>query len=106
MVWADGSPFFTQHHSDVADVPQTQAFAKNPEGFTAWESREPGHSAPLIILTRHMRDHIFERLALARFPRPGNGKHKAPAPGGGIRIALEDHLHILLGAIGRVTQPF
>ena len=103
MVWADVSPFFTQHHSDVADVPQTQAFAKNPEGFTAWGSREPGHSGPLIILTRHMRDQVFERLALARFPRPGDRKHKAPAPGRVIRIALEDHFHILLGAIGRVT---
>ena len=42
MVWADVSPFFTQHHGDVADVPQTQAFAKNPEGFTAWGSRGAG----------------------------------------------------------------
>src|SRR6266571_6745832 len=103
MFRADVSPFFTQHHSDVADVPQTQAFAKNPEGFTAFGTREAGHAGPLIILARHMRDQVFERLALDGFPRPGHRKHKAPTSGGIIRIALEHHLYILLGAISRVT---
>src|SRR5687767_9871576 len=27
MFWAEVTPFFTQYHSDVADVPQTQACA-------------------------------------------------------------------------------
>src|SRR5918999_789209 len=79
MLRADVSPFLTEHHSDVADMPQTQAFAKSPKGFAAVGSREPGYPSTLIILTRHMRDQVFEGLALDRFPGPGNRKDKAPA---------------------------
>src|SRR5262245_55326870 len=43
MFRADVSPLFTQDHSDVADVPQTQAFVKNPEDFTAFGTWEAGY---------------------------------------------------------------
>ena len=42
MLRADVPPFFTEHHSDVADVPQTQACAKNPEGFAAMGAWQRG----------------------------------------------------------------
>ena len=35
MFRADVPPLLIQDHSDVTDVPQTQAFAIRPEGFTA-----------------------------------------------------------------------
>src|SRR4029434_412523 len=35
IFWADVTPSFTQHHSDVTDVPQAQACARHPEGFAA-----------------------------------------------------------------------
>src|SRR6516162_10262448 len=41
---ADVTPSFTQHHSDVTDVPQAQACAIHPEGFAArgaWQARHP-----------------------------------------------------------------
>jgi hypothetical protein len=44
MFGADVTPFFTQHHSDVADVPQTQACARHPESFAtrgSWETGPP-----------------------------------------------------------------
>ena len=103
MFRAEVTPFLTQDHRDVADVPQTQAFAVYPEGFPAVSTWETGNARPLIILARHMRDQVFEGLALDRFPRPGNCKHKTPTPGGVVGIALHDHLHILLGAIGRIA---
>ena len=62
MFRADVSPFFTQHHSDVADVPQTQACAIHPEGFAAFRSREAGYPDALIIsLQRHL---IHSRMCL------------------------------------------
>ena len=64
-------PSFTQHHSDVADVPQTQAGALHPEGLAALRSREAGHPDALIILARQMGHQVFDRLILDRFPGPG-----------------------------------
>jgi hypothetical protein len=42
MFRAHVTPFFTQHHSDVTDMTQTQAFAINPKGFA---------TAPLNVFT-------------------------------------------------------
>jgi hypothetical protein len=92
-------PSFTQHHSDVADMPQTQACAIHPERFAAFRAREAGHPDALRIFAWQMGHQVFDRLLLDRFPCPGNGEHKAPAPGGILRITLQNHLHILLGAI-------
>ena len=104
MFRANVTPSFTQDPSDVTDVPQTQAFARRPEGFAALGSRQAGHPEALRICTRHMRHQVFDGFILDRFPCPSNGKHKAPAPRGIIHIALKDHLPILLGAIGCITR--
>src|SRR5215471_18196362 len=109
MFRADVSPFFTQHHSDVADVPQAQACTIHPEGFAAFRAREAGHPDALRIDARQMRHQVFDRFILDGFPGPGNGKHKTPAPSGISRIALQDHLHMLLVAIGGIAlddDPF
>ena len=37
---AEGPPSLTQNHSDVTDVPQTQACALHPEGFAARGPRQ------------------------------------------------------------------
>ena len=52
MLGAKVTPFFTQDHGDVADVAQTQACAKNPEGFAALGSRETRHPDALILGAR------------------------------------------------------
>ena len=66
----------------------------------------PGGGAPGCAdnIYRQMGHQVFDGFILDCFPRPGNGEHKAPAPHGIIRIALADHLHILLGAIGGVPR--
>ena len=50
-----------------------------------------------------MRHHVFDGLILDRFPGPGHGADKAPAPGRIVDGALLDHLDILLGALGRIA---
>jgi hypothetical protein len=101
MFRATVTPFFTQHHDDVADVAQTQTFAVYPEGLTPLSTRETEDTRPLIMLARHMRDQVFQGLALDCFPRPSHRQHKLPTPVGGVGIALHDHLHVHLGAIRR-----
>src|SRR5215467_11039050 len=64
-------PAFTQHHSDVADVPQTQAGAIHPEGFAAFPAREAGPPDALIIFALKMGHQVFERIILVRCPSPG-----------------------------------
>src|SRR2546428_12271038 len=103
MLRAEVTPSFTQHHSDVTDVPQTQACAIHPEGFAALGARQAGHPSTLIIFARQMPHQVFHGLILDRFPGPGNGEDKAPAPGSIVDVALLDHLDILLGAIGRIA---
>src|SRR5262249_7428558 len=49
MLRADVTPFFAENHSDVPDVPQTQACAIHPEGFAARGAREAEHPDTLII---------------------------------------------------------
>src|SRR5215471_629554 len=46
------SPALTQNHSDVTDVPQTQACAIHPEGFAALGARQTGYPDALIIDAR------------------------------------------------------
>src|SRR2546426_6197666 len=103
MFRAQVTPSFTQNHRDVTDVPQTQAFAKNPEGFAALGSREAGHPNTLIIFARQMGHQVFDRLILDGFPCPGDSEDKAPPTGSIVGVALLDHLDIVLGAIGRVA---
>ena len=104
MFWADGAPFFPQHRCAVAAVPQTQAGALHPAGFAARGSRETGHPDALRIGAWHMGHPVFHGFILDRFPWPGKRKAKAPAPRGGIRLALADHLPMLLGALGCVPR--
>jgi len=103
LLWAEVTPFFTQHHGDVADVPQTQACALHPEGCAALGSREAGHPRALSICARQMRHQVFERFALDRFPRPRHGAHKAPRTSRIVGVALPDHLPIVLRALGGIA---
>src|SRR5712692_3712167 len=102
LFWAEVTPFFPQYHGDVADVPQTQACALHPEGFAARGSQEAGNPRALRIFARPMRYHVFERFALDRFPRLGYGAHKAPPTSRVVGVALHDHLHMVLRAIGGI----
>src|SRR5437588_3617098 len=56
MVWAEVTPFFTQHHGDVADVSQTQACARHPEGCAARGAREAGHPPLSTLMCKASRD--------------------------------------------------
>src|SRR5215471_1222617 len=103
MLWAQVTPSFTQDHSDVTDVSQTETCAIHPEGFAARGSREAGYSGPLIIFAGQMGHQVFDRLVLDGFPGARNGEDKAPAPGRIVGVTLHDHLHILLGTIRCVT---
>src|SRR5262249_29812050 len=103
MLRAQVTPSFTQNHRDLSEVPQTQACAIHPEGFTALGAREAGHPRALRIFARQMRPHVFERLILDRFPRPGNGEHKAPPTSRLVGVALHHHLYVILRAIGCVA---
>jgi len=95
---AQGTPSFPPHHGDVAEVPQTQACALPPEGFPACRSREAGHADALRREARPMRPQVCERFPRDRFPCPGHGTPNTPAPSGLIRIALQDHRPMRLGA--------
>jgi hypothetical protein len=101
LVRAQVTPAFPQNHRDVTDVPQTQAFAKNPDGVAARGSREAGHPNTLRICARHMGHQVFARLSLDGLPWPGDSADKAPPTGSLVGVALVDHLAIGLGARGR-----
>src|SRR5918992_2070246 len=106
---ADVTPSFTQNHRDVTDVPQTQACAIHPEDFAALGAREAGHPSTLIICAWQMGHQVFDGLILDRFPRPSNGEDKAPLTSRIVGVALHDHLHIVLRAIGCIAlddNPF
>src|SRR5712692_3426850 len=103
LFWAEVTPFFPQHHGDVADVPQTQAWALHPEGFAALGSREAGHPRALRICARPMRHQVFERFALDRFPCPGHGEHQASLTSRLVGVALHDPLPIVLRARGGIA---
>src|SRR5215471_7841172 len=103
MFRADVTPSFTQDHSDVTDVPQTQACAIHPEGFPAPGTREARDQRALIIFVRQMPHQVFDRFILDRFPRPGNGEYKAPPTRRIVGVTLHHHLHVVLRAIGRVA---
>jgi hypothetical protein len=97
------APGFTQHHSDVADMTQTQAFAIHSKGFAAvgrWDTGAPG---PGITLTGHMRHQVFDGLAFDGFLCPSNSKDQAPGPIGILSIPLHDYLHIIFRAISGIA---
>ena len=78
MLGAQVTPFFTQYHSDVAHMTQTQAGAIRPKSLAAFSALS-GYPGALVILVRHMGHEIFERFFLHGLPGPGDGKDKAPA---------------------------
>src|SRR5262252_4708415 len=100
---AEVTPSLTQNHSDITDVPQTQARAIHPEGFAALSPREPGHPRTLIIFAWQMRHQVFHGLIFDRFPRAGNGEHQAPPTSRIVGGTLHDHLQVVLRAIRRVA---
>jgi hypothetical protein len=103
LLRAEVAPAFTQDHSDVADVPQTQAGAIHPEGFPARGAREAGHPSPWRICAGHMGHQVCARLLLDRFPWPGTGDHKASPTSRLVGVALHHHLDVVLRARGRVA---
>ncbi len=51
MARAEVMPFFPQHHSDVAEGPQTQAVTIHPEGFAARggaKQKVPNFPRPIV----------------------------------------------------------
>jgi hypothetical protein len=94
---------FLQTPGDGAEVPQTQACARDPEGLTARGSRESGHPRALIIRARQRRHHVFERCPLDRFPRPGHGDHQAPLSSRNVSVARPGHLPMVLRALGGIA---
>lgn len=96
---ADVAPFFPPPHGAVADVPQTQAWARPPAGLAAVRAREAGHPEALSREARHLRPHVFARCLRNRVPCPGPGTPHAPAPGRSLRIARADQRPLLLGAL-------
>ena len=50
-----------------------------------------------------MGHEIFDHFLLDRFPGPGDGKDKAPAACGIGLVAVFDHVHVGLGAIGGIA---
>ena len=102
MLGAHVPPFFTQYHSDVAHMTQTQAGAIRPKSFAAFPAMLSGNPGALVILVRHMGHEIFERFILHGLPGPGNRKDKAPAACGIGLVTGFDHVHVGLGTIGGI----
>src|SRR2546425_4616147 len=103
MLGAQVTPFFTQDHSDIAYMTQTQAGAIRPKRFATFPPRRSGNPDTLVILVRHMGHEIFERFILNGLPGPGDRKDKAPAACGIGLVTGFDHVHIGLGTIGSIT---
>ena len=99
---AQVSPSFTPYHSDITHMTQTQPSVRRPKGPAASASGLSGNPGALVILMRHMGHEVFERVLVHGFPGVSDGKDKAPPA---CRIGLVpvlDHLHVRLGAIGRI----
>ena len=103
MLRAHVPPFFTQYHSDVAHMTQTQAGAIRPKRLAAFPAMRSGHPGALVILVRHMGHEIFDRFILHGLPGPSDRKDKAPAACGIGFVTVFDHVHIGLGTIGGIT---
>src|ERR671913_981822 len=97
------TPFFTQYHGDVTDMTQTQALAINPKGFATLTLDVFGNPGSSVQVARQMGDEMLDHFLIYRFPGAGNGKAKAPAAFIIRLVAIFDHLHVSLGAIGRVA---
>jgi hypothetical protein len=67
MLGAQVTPFFTQDHSDVAYMTQTQAGAIRPKSLAAFSALS-GYPGALVILVRHMGHEIFERFFVTAQP--------------------------------------
>src|SRR5499433_4183299 len=102
MLGAHVTPFFTQDHSDVADMTQTQAGAIRPKRFATFPPLRSGNPGALVILLRYMGHEVFERFFLHGLPGPGDRKDKAPAAGRISFVPVLDHTYIGLGAIGGI----
>jgi hypothetical protein len=74
MVGARVTPFFTQDHSDVAYMTQTQAGAIRPKSLATFPALS-GHPGALVILVRYMGHEMFER---PRSPDRPLRFHEAP----------------------------
>ena len=98
------TPFFAEHHHDVTDMIQRQAFAIDPEGLSASLFSQFGYPGPLVEFVGQMRHQILQALAVFTLPRPSDPKHESPTPLGIFLISVLDHLHILFGAIGCISS--
>ena len=103
MLRAHVTPSFTQDHSDVTDVPQTQACAINPEGFATLGARKAGHPDTLIILRGKWVTKSLMALSSTVFQVRAIAKTKPQRRAGSSASRCMDHLHILLRAIGGVA---
>ncbi len=59
MLRARVTPFFTQHHSDITDMTQTQALAINPKGFATAALDLFGNPGSLVQVARQMGDEML-----------------------------------------------
>src|ERR671912_2057715 len=97
------TPFFTQYHGDVTDMTQPQALAINPKGLATLTLDVFGNPGSSVQVARQMGDEMLDHFLIYRFPGASNGKDKAPAAFIIGLVAIFDHLHVSLGAIGRVA---
>ena len=103
MLGAHVTPFFTQYYGDVTDMTQTQALAINLKALATATLNVFGNPSSLVQMAGQMRDEMLDHFLIRGFPRAGNGKDKAPAALLIGLVAIFDHLHIGLGALGRVA---
>src|SRR5438270_13661365 len=82
MLGAHVAPLFAQHHSNVADMTQTQAGAIRPKRFATFPPRRSGNPGGLVILVRYMGHEVFERFLLNGLSGPCDLKDKSTAPCG------------------------
>src|SRR5262245_65215949 len=68
MLGAHVAPLFAQHHSNVADMTQTQAGAICPKRFATFPPMRSGNPGTLVILLRYMGHEIFDRFLLNSLP--------------------------------------
>src|SRR5882724_13274558 len=102
MLRAEVTPFFTQDHSDVAHMTQTQTGAIRPKSLAALPALS-GNPGALVLLVRHMGHEMFERFLLHGLPGTSDRKDKAPAACGIGFIAVFDHGHVGLGTLARLS---
>jgi hypothetical protein len=95
-------PPFAQYHGDITHMTQGQARVIRPKGSATSACGRFGHPGALKIRMRHMGHVVFERFLCCGFPGPRDRKDKAPAACCVGLIVILDHVHVCLGAIGRI----